>query len=85
MRGRKASEIKLSKDEKETLERHLRRRKTGRSMAQRAEIILRAASGENKCEIARAVQTTRQTVRVWRERFVKRRLDGLGDCTAARL
>jgi transposase len=76
---RKASEIKLTDEEKAVLERYLRRRKTGRSMAQRAEIILRAASGENNCEIARAVQATRQTVRVWRERFVKRRLDGLDD------
>lgn len=79
MRGRNASEIKLSKEEKETLERHLRRRNTRRSIVQRAEIILRAASGENNCEIARAVQTTRQTVRVWRERFVKLRIDGLED------
>ena len=69
---RKASEIKLTDEEKAVLERYLRRRKTGRSMAQRAEIILRAASGENNCEIARAVQATRQTMRVWRERFVKR-------------
>lgn len=79
MRGRNASEIKLSKEEKETLERHLRRRNTRHSIVQRAEIILRAASGENNCEIARAVQTTRQTVRVWRERFVKLRIDGLED------
>lgn len=79
MKARKASEIKLSSEERETLERYVRRRKTGRSMAQRAEIILRAAAGENNCEIARAVQVTRQTVRVWRERFSKRRLHGLDD------
>ncbi len=79
MRARKASEIKLSFEERETLERYVRRRKTGRSMAQRAEIILRAAAGENNCEIARAVQVTRQTVRVWRERFSKQRLHGLDD------
>ncbi len=53
MKARKASEIKLSIEERETLERYVRRRKTGRSMAQRAEIILRAAAGENNCEIAR--------------------------------
>lgn len=38
MKARKASEIKLSSEEMETLERYVRRRKTGRSMAQRAEI-----------------------------------------------
>jgi transposase len=79
MKARKASEIRLSSEEKATLERYVRRRKTGRSMAQRAEIVLRAAAGENNCEIARAVQATRQTVRVWRERFAKRRLHGLDD------
>jgi transposase len=62
-----------------SLERYVRRRKTGRSLAQRAEIILRAAAGENNCEIARAAQVTRQTVRVWRERFSKWRVDGLDD------
>ena len=79
MKARQACEIKLSPEEKEVLERYVRRRKTGRSLAQRAEIILRAAAGENNCEIARAVGATRQTVRVWRERFSKRRLDGLDD------
>lgn len=73
MKARRASEIKLSSKDRETLERYVRRRKTCRSLAQRAEIILRAAAGDN-CEIARAVQETRQTVRLWRERFSKRRL-----------
>jgi len=53
MKAGKASEIELSSEERETLERYVRRRKTGRSMAQRAEIILRADAGENNCEIAR--------------------------------
>jgi transposase len=79
MKVRKASQIELSSEERETLERYVRRRKTGRSLAQRAKIILHAASGENNCEIARAVGVTRQTVRVWRERFSKQRLDGLDD------
>lgn len=64
MKARRASEIKLSAKDGETLERYVRRRKPGRSLAQRAEIILRAAAGENNCEIARAVQVTRKTVRV---------------------
>ncbi len=40
------SEIKLSSEERETLERCVRRRKTGRSMAKRVEIILRGCGGE---------------------------------------
>ena len=42
-------------------------------------MMLRAADGLNNCEIAAAVGVTRQTVRTWRERFAKHRLDGLDD------
>jgi hypothetical protein len=42
MEARKASEIKLSSAERETVERYVRPRKMARSMAQRAEIILDA-------------------------------------------
>ncbi len=41
---RKASEIKFTDEEKAVLERYLCRRKTGRSMAQRAEIIVQKLS-----------------------------------------
>jgi len=76
---RKASAIKLSEDERDVLGRLIRRRKVARADAQRAEIIVRAAEGLNNCEIAAAVGVTRQTVRTWRERFARHRLDGLSD------
>src|SRR3974390_770921 len=78
-RARKASAIELSEDERDVLERLVRRRNVTRGDAQRAEIILRAAEGLNNCEVADAVGVTRQTVRLWRDRFVKHRLDGLDD------
>jgi transposase len=78
-RGRKATAIKLSDEERDVLERLVRRRKVSRGEAQRAEIILHAADGLNNCEIAKAVSATRQTVRTWRNRFAKHRLDGLDD------
>jgi transposase len=78
-KARKASAIKLSEDERDFLQRLVRRRKVARGDAQRAEIILRAAKGLNNCEIADTVGVTRQTVRTWRERFAKHRLDGLDD------
>jgi len=78
-RAAKASKIKLSEDEREYLNRLVRRRKVSRGDAQRAEIVLRAADGLNNCEIAAALGVTRQTVRTWRERFAKHRLDGLDD------
>jgi transposase len=75
----KASEIKLRDEERDILDRLVRRRKVSRGDAQRAEIVRRAADGLNNCEIADAVGVTRQTVRTWRERFAKHRLDGLND------
>jgi transposase len=78
-RGRKSNAITLSPDERDFLQRLVRRRKVARGEAQRAEIILRAAEGLNNCQIADLVGTTRQTVRTWRKRFGKHRLDGLDD------
>jgi transposase len=75
----KASKIILSKDERDYLERLVRRRKVSHGDAQRAEIVLCAADGLNNRAVADAVGVTRQTVRLWRERFAKHRLDGLDD------
>ena len=80
--GRKAAKarlIRLSDEERDVLDRLVRRRKVSRGEAQRADIILRAADGLNNCAIAEAVGVTRQTVRTWRDRFAKHRLDGLDD------
>ena len=49
------------------------------AMSRRADIVLLAADGLNNCAIAAKVGVTRQTVRTWRERFAKHRLDGLCD------
>ncbi len=78
-RATKASVITLSVDERAYLDRLVRRRKVGRGDAQRAEIVLLAADGLNNCAIAAQIGVTRQTVRTWRERFAKHRLDGLCD------
>ena len=79
MLRRKTSRIELSDDERNVLERCVRRRKISRAEALRADIILRAADGLNNSEIADAVGVTRQTARTWRERFAKHRLEGLDD------
>ncbi len=79
MASRKPSTIKLSPEEREVLSCRVRRRTIARADAQRAAIVLGAADGLNNSEIAKAVGVTRPTVRVWRERFVELRLDGLSD------
>ena len=78
-RATKASKIELSEDERGYLDRLVRRRKVARGDALRADIVLRASDGLNNSEIADVVGVTRQTVRTWRERFAKHRLDGLDD------
>ena len=78
-RATKARVITLSVDERAYLDRLVRRRKVGRGDAQRAEIVLLAADGLNNGAIAAKIGVTRQTVRTWRERFAKHRLDGLCD------
>jgi transposase len=74
-----ASKITLTDEERSVLERLTRRRKVSRGDAQRADIVLHAADGMNNCKIADVVGVTRQTVRIWRERFAEHRLDGLND------
>jgi transposase len=78
-RATKSSAVKLNADERDFLERRVRRRKVAQGDAVRAEIILRAAEGMNNSEIAHTLGVTRQTVRTWRKRFTKHRLDGLDD------
>jgi transposase len=75
----RARAIELNAKERDALDRLVRRRKVSRGDAVRAEIVLRGADGLNNCEIAAAVGVTRQTVRTWRERFARHRLDGLND------
>jgi transposase len=74
-----AAAVQLSPSERETLEGLTRRRKTASGMAQRATIVLCAATGESNLTIARKLGINRLTVGKWRARFSERRLDGLYD------
>jgi transposase len=71
--------LTLSADERETLERWTRRPKTNQALAQRARIILAAASGRTNTEVAERLGVIKQTVGKWRKRFIQKRLDGLLD------
>jgi transposase len=61
------------------LEQWARRRTTAQGLAQRARIILECATGHSTVAVARELRITRQTVGRWRQRFVRKRLDGLLD------
>ena len=77
--GRPLPPLHLSPEERETLERWSRRRKTAQALALRARLILTCAAGKKNGEVAAAFHLTRPTVGKWRARFVERRLDGLLD------
>ena len=71
--------IELSCEERFELETRVRRRRTAQGQALRARIVLKAAEGMTISAIARELGTSRPTVRVWRDRFFERRLEGLLD------
>jgi transposase len=78
-RGRKLIPIDLSPEERETLERWARRRKSAQGLATRSRIVLLAADGWSNLAVAEHLHVTRVTVGRWRGRFLEHRLDGLVD------
>lgn len=78
-RGRPTARIVLSDDERETLERWARRRKTQQALALRCRIVLASAEGMTNQQIAKKLECNPVTVGKWRTRFAQKRLDGLID------
>jgi transposase len=75
------SRIQLTADERRKLELMASRPKSTQRAAQRARIVLRCAEAAERLvrEVARDVGAHRTTVRKWRDRFARDRLDGLLD------
>lgn len=67
----KAQPVVLSEQEREGLEKLVKRHQTGQQMALRARIVLAAAAGKPSVAIAREEQVTDDMVRLWRNRWVK--------------
>jgi len=76
---RPAPEIRLSKEEKETLLSWMRGGRTEQRLAERARVVLLAANGLSGKQIALRVGTREARVSKWLRRFVKERLAGLTD------
>ena len=68
-----------SEEQREELQRWLRRQKTAQALALRARIVLESADGKSDQAVAVQLGTTRATVGKWRRRFLKRGCDGLFD------
>ena len=69
----------MSAGEREQLESWARRGKSAQALAQRSRIVLAAAEGLKNTEISQRLSLDHTTVRKWRSRFAKDRLDGLVD------
>jgi len=67
----KAEVVKLSDAERQGLEKLIKRHQVGQQIALRARIVLAAARGEKNKEIAQTYHVTLDTVRLWRNRWVK--------------
>ena len=78
-RGRPKTELVLSGDEGDTLERWARRPKSSQALALRCRIVLECANGHTNREVARRIGVSEATVSKWRRRFIANRLEGLHD------
>ncbi len=77
--GRPLVPLALPDNEGDELERWTHRQKTAQALALRAGIVLRAAAAKSNTEIATQLGVTGATVGKWRQRFVRRRSEGLLD------
>src|SRR5207249_7776670 len=77
--GRPKAELVLSAEQRDELERWVRRRSTAQALALRARIIVSCAAGGNNIEVASRLGISRLTVGRWRSRFLRSGVDGLLD------
>jgi transposase len=78
-RGRPIAALVLCPDEREYLERQVRRRRVARSLSDRCRVILRCAEGVPSKSVANELGLHEHTVGKWRRRFLKDRIEGLLD------
>jgi transposase len=78
-RGRPKAELVLSDEERDTLVRWSRRRKSAQALVLRCRIVLSCAEGLTNGQVAEKLGVSLPTVGKWRSRFVERRLEGLVD------
>ena len=79
MRGPKPPMITLSPEERQGLERLVRRHTTAQQVSLRARIVLAAAEGLNNAQIAVQVGVDVDTVRRWRQRWLSLQVVSLED------
>jgi len=83
MRGPKPPAVNLSEKERQGLEQLIRRHSTPQQIALRGRIVLAAAQGKNNAQIARELDITVLTARLWRDRWLALQPISLDDLTIA--
>ena len=73
MPGPKPPEVKISEEEKKELKKLIRANKTSQQIALRAKIILTLADGYNAVDVAKLLETTKKTVKLWRRHWLERK------------
>ncbi|AKH82928.1 transposase [Streptomyces sp. CNQ-509] len=79
MPGPKPLPVVLSDEELRVLRRWLRKQTAAQALVLRSRIVLACAEGLPNAQVAEDLGISRETVRKWRARFVKDRLEGLTD------
>lgn len=79
MIGRPTKRVSIEAEQKKELEVLARQKRRTRSVAFRAQIILKCAEGRSDSEVAGLLRTSNSTVGFWRVRFLERGVDGLFD------
>ena len=83
MRGPKPPAVNLSDKERQGLEQLIRRHSTPQQIALRGRIVLAAAQGKNNAQVARELDITVLTARLWRDRWLALQPISLDDLTVA--
>src|SRR6266508_3897322 len=73
----RAPTVWLTAEQQDDLARFARSRTLAARLVERAKIVLQAAAGKADVEIAQAMDITRQTVGLWRRRFLDRGIAGI--------
>lgn len=84
-RGPVLAKLTLSDNERDQLERWVRRRKSAQDLALRSRIVLECSTGASNSEVSRRLGISMPTVRKWRSRFIDHRLDGWQRSVSTRL
>jgi len=71
--------LELTESERRDLERWARGRSVSRALAERAQIVLLCDKGHSNIRVAQELSVARQTVGIWRKRFIRWRCEGLSD------